>query len=179
VTTPGIDPAPGTESPPPGPPVSTAEESPVAGPNLGPEVRLELVRPLLAALLAPVVTGLIAWPVLRAIAPGQERVIPLAMGAAGAAFVVGVLVLQPWRTRPVVQWMQWWMATLGVCFLATVALGAVLLYSSPHDERAALGVLIAVGHFITLMAVSVVVASLIRTRCAASLAASRDSSPST
>ena len=168
---------PETETPPPSPSTPAAPGSPAAGPNLGPEVRLEPVRPLLAAVLAPVVTGLAAWPVLRWIAPGQERVIPLAMGAAGGG--VGVLVLQPWRTRPVALWMQWWMATLGVCFLATVALGAGLLYSSPHDERAALGVLIAVGHFITLMAVSVVVASLIRTRCAALLAASRDTPPST
>jgi len=142
-----------------------APSAPRRDPALGPSIALALTPMLAASILTPLAIGLIAWPALGLIAPDSVGVIPRAMISVAAVFAGASLMIQPWKTRPVAQWLQWWMGVLGACFFGTVAIALVLLYSAPPEERAALGVLIAAGHFATLMAASFVVASLVRKGC--------------
>ncbi|TVQ31024.1 MAG: hypothetical protein EA376_10580 [Phycisphaeraceae bacterium] len=143
-------------------PEQSTAPAPRRDPALGPDISLALGPMLAASILTPLGVGLVAWPLLGLINPDSIGVIPRAMISVAAVFAGTTLMIQPWKTRPVTQWLHWWLGVLGACFFGTVAIALVLLYSAPPEERAALGVLIAVGHFATLMAASFVVASLVR-----------------
>lgn len=148
------------------------------GRSLGPQIRLGGWKLALVCVLAPAAVGLLAWPVLLRIDPALVVTIPRAVVGVSAGFFVGLVTLAPWRTRPVARWVQWWMATLGVCFAATVAIAFWLLYSASPQERVALGILLAVGHLATLNVFALVLAAIMRARCPSFDGSSRgDSTP--
>jgi hypothetical protein len=87
---------------------------------------------MLLTIAAGSVVTMAAWAaVARLVAPGREV---LAAGGAGAAVVaavgvLAVLVIRPWRTRPVSAWINWWLGAMVLRILLTPA-AAYLLYSA-------------------------------------------------
>jgi hypothetical protein len=87
---------------------------------------------MLLTIAAGSVVTMAAWAVVAwVVAPRREV---LVAGAAGAAVVVtvsvlAVLVIRPWRTRPVSAWINWWLGAMVLRILLTPTV-AYLLYSA-------------------------------------------------
>jgi hypothetical protein len=101
------------------------------GPPEEPSLTLPTGRMLLTAAAASAAAfGLWAAAASR-IAPGREVLMAGGAGTAVVAVVsvVAVLIMQPWRTRPITAWMNWWLGALVLRILLTPAAG-FLLYSA-------------------------------------------------
>ncbi|MHC4127352.1 MAG: hypothetical protein ACYTE6_01485 [Planctomycetota bacterium] len=102
-----------------------------AAPSREPSLALPTWRMLLTIAAGSVVT-MAAWAVVaRLVAPRREV---LVAGAAGVAVVVtvsvlAVLVIRPWRIRPVGDWINWWLGAMVLRILLTPTV-AYLLYSA-------------------------------------------------
>lgn len=138
------------------PPATSAYVDPM---QVGPAIALPALRMLAAVLGAGAALALLGWPIAAATRAGSPAWMAAGVGGAVLAFLLGIAAIRPWRRMPIGRWLMAWMAHLGVCFVATVAIGALLLYSSPPDQRLTLGLALAVGHFGALMAESIVIAS--------------------
>jgi len=86
----------------------------------------------------------------------------LGAGGVWVAFLVGTFAIRPWREMPMVRWAALWLAGRGICFVATILAGLVLLYSAPRENRAVIGLVIAGGYLGVLAAETAVVAKALQ-----------------
>lgn len=87
---------------------------------------------MLLTIAAGTVAAILGWAAVTSIvAPGREVLVAGGAGAGvvAAVSVLAVLVIRPWRTRPVSAWMNWWMGAMVLRILLTPAV-AYLLYSA-------------------------------------------------
>ncbi len=137
-------------------------ERPVHRLDVGPVVTLSTLRLLIAILIASAATGGIGWLVTRAFQPAAAHVAWWGAGGVALAFLAGLGVLRPWRGRHLGRWPMAWLAHLGACFVATLVVAGGLLYSASAGEHAAVGLVVAAGHFIVLMAEAVVIGKCLK-----------------
>jgi hypothetical protein len=87
---------------------------------------------MLLTIAAGTVATFLGWAVVTSIVePGRQV---LVAGGAGAAVVAAVsalamLVIRPWRTRAVADWINWWLGSMVLRILLTPVV-AYLLYSA-------------------------------------------------
>ncbi len=86
------------------------------------------------------------------------------VGAGGlwVAFMAGTFAIRPWRVMPMTRWAALWLAGRGICFIATILSGLVLLYSAPQQNRAVIGLVLAGGYLGVLAAETAVVAKALQ-----------------
>lgn len=77
--------------------------------------------------------------------------------AVGLIAIAGVLILMPWRTRPVSMWVSMVMAVTVVRLLAT-AVATYLLYSAAHLPATPLALAVASTYLVVLLAEAAVLA---------------------
>jgi hypothetical protein len=128
------------------------------------------MAPLLVAItLATLAVGLAGhagvWAIQR-FALGLPSTDPASawLGAGGvwAAFLAGTFAIRPWRRMPMARWAALWLAGRGICFVATILAGLVLLYSAPQENRAVIGLVMAGGYLGVLAAETAVVAKALQ-----------------
>jgi len=128
------------------------------------------MAPILGAItIATLAVGLaghaIVWAIQR-FAGGLTGTDPASawLGAGGVwvAFMAGTFAIRPWRTMPMVRWAALWLAGRGICFIATILAGLVLLYSAPQENRAVIGLVMAGGYLGVLAAETAVVAKALQ-----------------
>ncbi|MHC4769219.1 MAG: hypothetical protein ACYTEI_10970 [Planctomycetota bacterium] len=79
---------------------------------------------MLLTIAAGTVATFLGWAVVTSIVePGRQVLVAGGAGAAVVAAVsaLGALVICPWRTRPVGDWINWWMGSLVLRILLTPA----------------------------------------------------------
>ena len=86
----------------------------------------------------------------------------LGAGGVWVAFMVGTYAIRPWRRMPMVRWAALWLVGRGICFVATILAGFVLLYSAPQENRAVIGLVMAGGYLGVLAAETAVVAKALQ-----------------
>ncbi len=151
-------------------PAATPAPSPL---DAGPSFALPTLRIAGVIVGASAMVALTAWPIVHAVAPQAASSLPWVSAALAGAFLAALVAMRPWRPRATGRWMMAWLIHLGVAFLATLAAGGVLLYSAPSEGRPALGIALAAGHLIVLLAEALVVASRVRTGATLSTASSQ------
>jgi|GEM_PF-2849095 len=128
------------------------------------------MAPMLAAITcASVGVGLLGhatvWAIQR-FAQGLPGANPASawLGAGGVwiAFMAGTFAIRPWRSMPMARWAALWLAGRGICFVATILAGLVLLYSAPQENRAIVGLVMAGGYLGVLAAETAVVAKALQ-----------------
>jgi hypothetical protein len=97
------------------------------------------------------------------VAPGPDA---LEAGAAGTAVVtavslLGLLVIRPWRTRPVTAWMNWWLGAMVLRILLTPAAG-FLLYSATALSLTPLMLAVASAYVVVQVSEAAVVAHYLK-----------------
>lgn len=136
-----------------------------------PEAIAELpMAPILGAItVASVLAGALGHGVvlgIQRLAQGLPSTDPASawVGAGGvwAAFMAGTFAIRPWRRMPMAKWAALWLAGRGICFVATVLAGLVLLYSAPQENRAVIGLVMAGGYLGVLAAETAVVAKALQ-----------------
>ncbi|MHC4082814.1 MAG: hypothetical protein ACYS15_02790 [Planctomycetota bacterium] len=96
-----------------------------------PSLALPTWRMLLTVAAGTVAAVVGWWAVTSIVAPGRDVLVAGAAGAVAVAAVsvLAVLVIRPWRTRPVSAWINWWLGAMVLRILATPVV-AYLLYSA-------------------------------------------------
>lgn len=152
------------------PPSETTDRAPAPEPvagagslDAGPVVEFPILRTILAVVGAAAAVGLGAWPIAVLVRPGGQGAIVGAAASVVAAFLLGLVVMRPWRARPVGRWMVAWLAGRGVCFIAVLAIGA-LLYSATRVDAAVFWLVIGAGYFVALLSEALVFASTLKSR---------------
>lgn len=86
-----------------------------------------------ATVLAGALAGLAAWGLCLAVRPGSAPGAPWGALAGTLGTLAGVLVIQPWKARPVVAWGMTLLASQGVSFFGVILFG-VGLYSASRPD---------------------------------------------
>jgi len=124
--------------------------------------QLTLALPVRAILLSITVStafvGAAGWTVLHFVRPAAESSAPLVAIGLWLVSSGSLLVIQPWKRRPLAQWPALWLAGRFGSFLGTVVLAAALLYSAPHSERLSTGLVFLAGYALVFTAELVVAA---------------------
>ena len=133
--------------------------------DVGPLLTLPAVALVAAAIGAAAAVALVGWAVVLAVGvpnPGPAVLgVWLGGAAVGAAHVVGMLSMMPWRARRLGRWPFTWLIGRGVSFACVLAF-AVLLYSAARPSPLPFGLVIASGYFAALMAEVAVYAAHVR-----------------
>ena len=130
------------------------------------EARLALpTRAMLLSVLAPPLVISVAWCIAALLGALPAATVSGIIGAAAVAVVAGagVLIMTPWRPRPVADWMTTWLAATVFRLLVTPVL-VYLLYSaaSPGLAVKPLVLSVASAYFVTLLTEAVILSSHIR-----------------
>ncbi|MCB9838067.1 MAG: hypothetical protein H6813_01910 [Phycisphaeraceae bacterium] len=150
---------------------TTTNATPARPPGQPPQAIAQIpMAPMLGAItIASVVVGGLGQLVVLGIqrqAQGLEGTDPASawLGALGVwvAFLAGTFTIRPWRRMPMQRWAALWLAGRGICFVATVLAGVVLLYSAPQENRAVIGLVMAGGYLGVLAAETAVVAKALQ-----------------
>jgi len=104
----------------------------------------------------------LGWIAASVWAPGSVWLAVASAGAIFAAFAISLLVVAPWRAKPMDRWPAIWLAGRGVCFALTVVAALGLLYSAPAEGRPVTGLVIAGGYLAALVVESALVARSFR-----------------
>lgn len=115
------------------------------------------------------------WAVTAMLGSDQATLVAGLAGAAvvGVVGVVAVLVLAPWRSRPVSFWWTLWLAGTVLRLLATPAV-TFLLYSATSLSAVPLTLSVAVTYLVALFAETAVIARHVNRVLASPASSSRD-----
>jgi hypothetical protein len=119
---------------------------------------------MLLTIAAGTVATFMGWAVVTSIIePGRQI---LVAGGAGAAVVaatstLAVVVIRPWRTRLVGDWINWWMGSLVLRILLTPAV-AYLLYSATALSLTPLMLSVAVTYVVVQVSEATAVAHYLK-----------------
>jgi hypothetical protein len=119
---------------------------------------------MLLTIAAGTVAAILGWAVVTSIvAPGRAVLVAGAAGMAvvAAVSVLGVLVICPWRTRPVSAWINWWLGAMVLRLLLTPA-AAYLLYSATALSLTPLMLSVAVTYVVVQVSEAAVVAHYLK-----------------
>lgn len=89
---------------------------------------------------------------------------PAGAGVVAVVAVISILVMTPWKSRPMDLWMTFWLAGTVVRLLVTPA-GAFLLYSATPLPASALALSVALAYLVTVLTESIVLARHVRKHC--------------
>lgn len=90
-------------------------------------------RLVTASVLVAVVAGVVLWGLLQLVRPNAELGIALGVAAGGLGSIAGVLLVKPWRSRPVAVWPTMLLAAQGIGFFGTLFVSG-LLYSTTRPD---------------------------------------------
>lgn len=151
-----------------GPSAGAASPSGYVNPmEVGPRMRLPMAALWAAIGAATVVSGAGA-AILAAVKPSAVWSALPGWGAVVGGFALAMVSLRPWKARPVGRLLMVWLGGRGICFVAVLALGAVL-YSVPQSrpDPLAMGLVLAASYFAALLAEAFVMSRRLRAAGAA------------
>ncbi len=90
-------------------------------------------RLVAASVLVAAVAGVILWGLLPLVRPNAGLGIALGVAAGGLGSIAGVLLVKPWRSRPVAMWPTMLLAAQGIGFFGTLFVSG-LLYSTTRPD---------------------------------------------
>jgi hypothetical protein len=119
---------------------------------------------MLLTIAAGTAATFLGWAVVTSIvAPGREVLVAGGAGAAvvAAVSVLGALVICPWRTRAVGDWINWWMGSMVLRILLTPVV-AYLLYSATALSLTPLMLSVAVTYVVVQVSEAAAVAHYLK-----------------
>lgn len=103
--------------------------------------------------------GLVWYAVTSMVEPWRSAALTGQLGSVVVAVVaaLAIVAMTPWRPRPMIDWMTWWLAGTVVRLLVTPA-GAFLLYSAARLEAEPLTLSVAMTYLVTVLTETAVLA---------------------
>jgi hypothetical protein len=97
------------------------------------------------------------------VVPGRDALVAGGAGTAvvAAVSVLAVLVIRPWRIRPVTSWMSWWLGAMVLRILLTPVAG-FLLYSATALSLTPLMLAVATAYVVVQVSEAAVVAHYLK-----------------
>ena len=116
--------------------------------------------------LAALVVGLFWYLVVTLTGGDTSHAVagPAGAGVVAVVALLSVLVMTPWKARPMDLWMTFWLAGTVVRLLLT-PVGAFLLYSATPLPASALALAVALAYLVTVLTESSVLARHVRRHC--------------
>lgn len=132
----------------------------------GPAITLPSAMLLTVVPLTALIVGLLWYIFVISTSGDVSNAVagPAGAGVVAIVALLSVLVMTPWKARPMDLWMTFWLAGTVVRLLIT-PLGAFLLYSATPLPANALALAVALAYLVTVLTESVVLARHVRKHC--------------